>query len=185
MKCREIHHPLIPTLVLCNQRQNIKLHHLTDSKAFRTHPVWIIERKIGSCTHIRFPDTWIERTQGRIHIADRPYGRPGIPSKPCLVNDDRCRQIFNLLCFRLLKLGEPAPNICRIRFIHLPLALCGNRIEYNTGLSGTGNSGKYNNFFFWNFKRNIFQVILAQSLYDNAVLMRHICSPFLNFLFAV
>ena len=81
---------------------------------------------------MRFPDTRIQKPQGRIHIADRSYGRPGVPSKPILVNDDRCRQIFNLFCFRLLKLREPSPDIGCIRFIHLSLALCGNRIKYNT-----------------------------------------------------
>ena len=126
---------------------------------------------------MRFAYPAVKQPQGSVHIADGSYGGAGISAQAGLVNHNGGRQVFDFVCPWLFELGQPAPDKGRIGFIHLALAFRSNSVKYNAGFSRTGHPCKDYDFSFRDFKGNIFQVVLAQPLYHNAVLMRHIIDP--------
>ena len=119
---------------------------------------------------MRHADAREQQPQVIVDLGDRADRRPRVPAGALLVDRDRRRQPIDLVDVRLLHLPEELPRVRTEALDVAPLSLGVDRVERETRLAGSAQTGDDDQAITREGDRDVLEVVFARSAHDELVL---------------
>ena len=160
---------VVQTLVEVHQFVDVELAYLAQSRAARAAPFGMVERERLGIAHEGLPHTREEQPEQGCYVGVGSYCGTRVLRGLLLVDNNGYRQVVDGIDMRPPVLRQILLYESRKSVVELTTRLGGDGVEDKRALARPTDTGEHRNLILRDGERDILQIVLARSAYNNMV----------------